>query len=132
MLHHVDVHVRDIAAACTLFDALAEHIGYRRVSDTGEPEEPGFVGYESCNGGRPRIGLIPDAGSQAGSMRLAFGVAARSQVDAAAAAARRAGARAIEGPGVHPEYGDYYAVFFEDADGNKFEITVVIRPSPAN
>jgi len=32
------------------------------------------------------------------------------------------GARAIEGPGLHPEYGEYYAVFFEDADGNRFEI----------
>ena len=30
---------------------------------------------------------------------------------------------AIEGPGIHPEYGDdYYAVFFEDPDGNRYEI----------
>ncbi len=65
-------------------------------------------------------------------MRLAFGVDGRSQVDAAAAAARDAGARAVEGPSVHPEYGDYYAVFFQDADGNKFEITVVNRAASAN
>src|SRR5580704_5617244 len=102
MLHHVDVHVRDIGAARTLFDAIARHVGYRKLSD-----EPGFVGYETAGGGRPRIGLILDPEHRAGSMRLAFSVAARERVDAAALAAREAGATAIEGPGVHPEYGEY-------------------------
>ncbi len=123
MLHHVDIHVRNIDAAQTLLDALAEHIGYRRIIDSDEPEEPGFVGYETAARGRPRFGLIPDPASLPGSTRLAFAVETREQVDAAAAIAREHGARAIEGPGLHPEYGDYYAVFFEDAEGNKFEIT---------
>jgi predicted lactoylglutathione lyase len=56
-------------------------------------------------------------------MRLAFGVSTRAQVDVAARAAHDAGARAMEGPSLNPEYGDdYYAAFFEDADGNKYEI----------
>lgn len=122
MLHHVDIHVRNIDAAQTLLDALAEHIGYRRITDSDEPEEPGFVGYETASGGRPRFGLIPDLASLPGSTRLAFAVETRGRVDAAAGIAREHGARAIEGPGLHPEYGDYYAVFFEDAGGNKFEI----------
>ena len=122
MLHHIDIHVRNIDATQRLLDALAEHIGYRRVSESGEFEEPGFVGYETVAGGRPRFGLIPDPASLPGSTRLAFAVEKREQVDAAAVIAREHGAKAIEGPGLHPEYGDYYAVFFEDADGNKFEI----------
>ncbi len=122
MLHHVDIHVRNIDAAQTLLDALAEHIGYRRITDLDEPEEPGFVGYETAAGGRPRFGLIPDPASLPGSTRLAFAVETRWQVDAAAGIAREHGARAFEGPGLHPEYGDFYAVFFEDAGGNKFEI----------
>ena len=122
MLHHLDIHVRNIVAAQRLLDALAEHIGYRRVSESDEFEEPGFVGYETAAGGRPRFGLIPDPASLPGSTRLAFAVETREQVDAAATIAREHGARAIEGPGLHPEYGDYYAVFFEDPDGNKFEI----------
>ena len=80
-------------------------------------------GYETAAGGRPRFGLIPDPASLPGSTRLAFAVETRGQVDAAAEIVRKHGARAIEGPGLHPEYGDYYAVFFEDAEGNKFEIT---------
>jgi hypothetical protein len=122
VLHHVDIHVRNIGTAQTLLDALAEHIGYRRITDSDEPEEPGFVGYETAAGGRPRFGLIPDPASLPGSTRLAFAVETRGQVDAAAGIAREHGAMAIEGPGLHPEYGDYYAVFFEDAGGNKFEI----------
>ena len=35
--------------------------------------------------------------------------------------ARAAGARNIEGPEVYEEPG-YYAVFFEDPDGNKLEV----------
>jgi catechol 2,3-dioxygenase-like lactoylglutathione lyase family enzyme len=127
MLHHVDIHVRNIDATQALLDALAEHIGYRRIIDSDEPEEPGFVGYETTAGGRPRFGLIPDAASLPGSTRLAFAVETRGQVDAVADIARAHGARAIEGPGLHPEYGDYYAVFFEDAEGNKFEITADTR-----
>jgi predicted lactoylglutathione lyase len=120
VLHHVDVHVRDLDAARALFDAIAPYIGYRKLS-----EESDFAGYETADGGRPRIGLILDPEHQAGSMRLAFSVGTRQQVDAVAQAAREHGAAAIEGPGLHPEYGDYYAVFFEDVDGNKFEIVAL-------
>jgi catechol 2,3-dioxygenase-like lactoylglutathione lyase family enzyme len=122
VLHHIDIHVRNIDATQTLLDALAEYIGYRRVVDSDEPEEPGFIGYETAAGGRPRFGLIPDPAALPGSTRVAFAVETRAQVDAAAQVAREHGARAVEGPGLHPEYGDYYAVFFEDAEGNKFEI----------
>jgi catechol 2,3-dioxygenase-like lactoylglutathione lyase family enzyme len=117
MLHHVDIHVRDLDAARELFDGLAEHIGYRRLA-----LEPDFVGYETIEGRRPRFGLILDSGHRAGSMRVAFAVKTPEQVDVAARAAAACGARALEGPGPHPEYGDYYAVFFEDADANRFEI----------
>ena len=120
MLHHIDVHVRNIGAARALFDALAPHIGYRKLS-----EEPDFVGYETADGGRPRIGLILDSEHHSGSMRVAFSVETRQQVDAAARAAQAHGATSIDGPGLHPEYGDYYAVFFDDPDGNKFEIVAL-------
>ncbi|HEY5426961.1 MAG TPA: VOC family protein [Candidatus Tumulicola sp.] len=118
MLHHIDVHVRDLAGASKLFDALSAQVGYRKRSD-----EPDFVGYETRDGGRPRVGFIADPEHRAGSMQLAFAVESRERVDAAAAAARAAGARAVDGPMLNPEYGDdYYAVFFEDADGNRYEI----------
>ncbi|HEY1655278.1 MAG TPA: VOC family protein [Candidatus Tumulicola sp.] len=121
MLHHLDVHVRDLGEAIRFFDVLAEHVGYRRLPV--DPNEPDHAGYETADGGRPRIGFLSDSATVAGSTRIAFSVATPARVDAASAAARAAGARAIEGPGFHPEYGPrFYAVFFEDVDGNRYEI----------
>jgi catechol 2,3-dioxygenase-like lactoylglutathione lyase family enzyme len=118
MLHHVDVHVRNLESAEVLFDALSAPLGFRRV-----PDDAGFIGYEPSNGSRPRIGFTQDGEAAGGTMQLAFGVADHASVDAAAEAARKAGAQMLDGPSLNPEYGDdYYAVFFEDRDGNRYEV----------
>ena len=123
MIHHLDVHVRDLETTRTLFDALAPHLGFERV-----PDEEGFLGYGPASGGRPRIGFTQEGGFVAGTMQIAFGVPGRESVDAAAGVARTHGARNLDGPAIHPEYGDdYYAVFFEDPDGNRFEIVANVR-----
>ena len=119
MLHHIDVHVRDLEATKRFFGALAPAIGYRmRVDD------PTFAGYEPEDGGFTRIGFEQSAQFGSAMMRLAFGVESREAVDAAAKIAMENGGRNLEGPSLHPEYGDdYYAAFFEDADGNLYEIS---------
>jgi predicted lactoylglutathione lyase/heme-degrading monooxygenase HmoA len=118
MLHHIDVHVRDLEETKRFFGALAPAIGYRMRADYED-----FVGYEPANGGCPRIGFLLDTEHGSGFMRLAFGVESRDAVDAAAEIAIENGARNMEGPSLNPEYGDdYYAAFFEDADGNLYEI----------
>jgi predicted lactoylglutathione lyase len=117
MLHHIDVHVRDIQATKRFFDALAPALGYRIRADYDE-----FVGYEPANG-YPRVGFILDTQHGSGIMRLAFGLDSREAVDTAAKIASENGARNMDGPSLHPEYGDdYYAAFFEDGDGNLYEI----------
>lgn len=117
MLHHVDIHVRELAPVKALFDAIAETIRYHRLHD-----EPDFLSYEPADGGRPRIGFLPGAQS-GGTMRLAFAVDSRERVDDAARLAVANGAGVMEGPSLNPEYGDdYYACFFDDPDGNKYEI----------
>lgn len=120
MLHHIDVHVSDLKATKQLFGALAPAIGYRLRADADNDD---FAGYEPESGGFTRIGFEQSAKYGSGMMRLAFGVESRDAVDAAAKIASDNGARNLEGPSLHPEYGDdYYAVFFEDADGNLYEI----------
>jgi catechol 2,3-dioxygenase-like lactoylglutathione lyase family enzyme len=126
MIHHVDVHVRELRSAETLFGALAAPLGFRRV-----PDEAGFVGYEPSDGSRPRIGFTQNDEAAGGTMQLAFGVDDRARVDAAAEAAQKAGAQKIDGPSLNPEYGDnYYAVFFEDVDGNRYEVLTRSQASP--
>ena len=117
-MHHVDVHVSDAVASRRFFDAIMPLVGYEpRVDSSSE-----FAYW--CAERRPAIAFTLDADrSGSGSMRIAFAVPTSADVDRAAAAAAHHGARNIEGPGIHPEYGDeYYAVFFEDLDGNKFEV----------
>lgn len=116
-MHHVDVHVSSLAAAKRLFGAVAPSIGYQLRN-----EDPDFVSY--WRGGlRPSLGFIPDGATGSAMMQLAFSVPTNAGVDAAAKAATENGACNIVGPAIHAEYGDdYYAVFFEDADGNKFEV----------
>ena len=53
--------------------------------------------------------------------RIAFWAESREEVDRIAEIARAAGAKNIEGPELYEEPG-YYAVFFEDPDGNKLEV----------
>ena len=47
----------------------------------------------------------------------------RGQVDRVAKIVREAGGQNLEGPQIWPEYRPgYYALFFEDPDGNKLEV----------
>lgn len=117
-MHHVDVHVTSVPRSRTLLDAFMPVVGYAIRTD-----ETDFVSYWR-NEKRPSIGFIEDGTPvRPGAMRIAFAVSEQADVDAAARAAIDGGARNIEGPGIHSEYGDdYYAVFFEDFDGNKFEV----------
>lgn len=119
MLHHIDIHAIDPTGPKRLLDAIADVIGY--VPRTGDDAD--FAGYVAANGRRPNLGIIADLDHRAGSMQIAFGVQSNAKVDEAGRRALEAGARAIEGPAFHPEYGDdYYAVFFEDDQGNKYEV----------
>lgn len=116
-MHHIDIHVRDLEATRRLFDPLMRAIGYELRS-----EYPDYVSYWRGRR-RPSIGFIHDTNAGSAMMQLAFGAPDRAGVDAAGEVVRANGAKKIEGPVIHPEYGDdYYALFFEDADGNRFEI----------
>jgi predicted lactoylglutathione lyase len=58
-----------------------------------------------------------------GSMRIAFAAENVEHVDRLAELISKNGASAIEGPQYWTEYApDYYAVFFEDDNANKYEI----------
>lgn len=119
-MHHIDVHVRNVQDARRFYEAVMTAVGY-----TLRNADDGYVAFWR-EGVRPSVGIITDGGGTgSGSMRLAFAVAQRDAVDEAARIAAGCGAKQLEGPSYHPEYGDdYYAVFFEDPDGNKFEIVL--------
>jgi catechol 2,3-dioxygenase-like lactoylglutathione lyase family enzyme len=126
LLSHVDVRVRDRAKAAEFYDALLSVLG--GVKETGAT----FTTWSIAPADAPDdeatewFGITEDPAMLAGSARVAFAAPSRGTVDAIATILPAIGATAIEwsegiyGPG-------YYAVFFEDLDGNKLEVVHVGR-----
>jgi predicted enzyme related to lactoylglutathione lyase len=78
------------------------------------------------------LGFTEDPDHQPNGTRIAFWAETREEVDRLAELVRRAGARNIEGPELCIEYTPgYYAVFFEDPDGNKLEVCCRKKPGAA-
>jgi predicted lactoylglutathione lyase len=86
--------------------------------------------FESANDGLAEFfGVTESAHFIPNENRIAFRAESDAEVDRMARIAADAGARHIEGPMVY-EAG-YYAVFFEDPFGNRFEICHRDRNAPS-
>ena len=120
LFDHVDLRVCNLAKARPLYDALLPAMGYSRVS---EDEENICYYHPQGQRSHPFMALTLDPEHRPNDSRLALRGADRDDVDRLAAIARANGARNFEDAQAIPEYSaGYYATFFEDADGNKFEI----------
>lgn len=117
---HIDLRVRNRASAQAFFGKLLPALGFAR--DVSGEE---WGAFDSGAEGKPTefFGFTEDPNQRPNETRIAFWAQTREEVDRVAAIAREAGARNMEGPQICPEYSPgYYAVFFEDPDGNKFEV----------
>lgn len=119
MLHdHVDLRVSSLSLVRPLYDVLLPALGYTRV--TGDDS---CVYYHLPGDNVDFFGLNADPQHRPNGTRIAFASHTRADVDRLAAIAQRNGAQAFEAPHLCTEYDqNYYATFFEDADGNKLEI----------
>jgi catechol-2,3-dioxygenase len=116
-LAHVDLRVSDRAAARRFYDAILPVVGYSTVSEDAE-----WVSYDGSDDGS-FLAFAEQAARKPAAGRIAFRVTTRGDVDRAGAVLPDAGAVKVEGPALCPEYSEsYYAVFFEDHDGNRFEV----------
>ena len=119
LFDHIDLRVRNRDAAQRFYAQILPAIGFR-VDKSGEKwglfEAEGTLAVDF-------FGFTEDANQQPNENRIAFWAPNREAVDQAAEVIRKAGAKNIEGPEVCVEYSPgYYAVFFEDPDGNKLEV----------
>jgi catechol 2,3-dioxygenase-like lactoylglutathione lyase family enzyme len=117
---HIDLRVRDRARAQQFFSKVLPALGFTRdqsgsewgAFDTGVEEKPTEF-----------FGFTEDANHRPNETRIAFWADTPKEVDQVARAVRQAGGKNIEGPRIWPEYSPgYYALFFEDPDGNKLEV----------
>jgi len=117
-LDHIDHRVRSLAAARPFYDMLMPALGYTRTIDYGSSFE-----YYCPDEANQFFVLDELAHHRPSETRIAFAAATRADVDRIGASLRSVGARAIEGPMDCPDYiQPYYAVFFEDPEGNKLEV----------
>lgn len=101
-----------------LYDALMSALGLTHLKG-----DASRVVYVHPDPQKPCFALIEDPDHRANRSCIAFWAGTKEDVDALARTARQAGALAIEGPALCPEYSPgYYAVFFEDVGGNRLEV----------
>ncbi len=126
-IHHVDLTVRDPAASRAFYQAVLGFMGYVLKDEY----ERGFDMDLSTPGGFTSIGVVRATGENAGRQHdryapglhhIAWTADSRADVDALYALLQRIGATILDPPADYPKYGaGYYAVFFADPDGLKFE-----------
>jgi len=122
-LDHIYLAVRDIARSQAFYDPVMERLGFKK-SDfviAGEPHAHYFNRVMQISL-RPARSPVPHDSYAAGLHHLCLQMASPAAVDAAAAALEALGV-AVTRPAAYPQYApDYYALFFQDPDGLRFEI----------
>ncbi len=134
VVDHIQITVRDLDAAAPFYDRLMPLLGFdpgRRTSAVVESHELRVVEWTHprlCFAiSSPRAALADQAvhRRRPGALHhLAFKAASRAEVDELHRALVAIGAEIVSPPREYPEYtpAGYYALFFEDPEGIKYEI----------
>jgi catechol 2,3-dioxygenase-like lactoylglutathione lyase family enzyme len=113
---HIDLRVLRLADVSKFYETLLPALGFTRRQEIED-----WLQYEGGDGEITAFfGVTESAGHVANENRIAFWAETDAEVDRVAEVAQRAGARNMEGPLVHAP--GYYAVYFEDPCGNRFEV----------
>jgi catechol 2,3-dioxygenase-like lactoylglutathione lyase family enzyme len=119
LFDHIDLRVKNREAAQRFYAQILPAIGFR-VDKSAEK-----WGLFEAEGGKAVdfFGFTEEADHRPNGNRIAFWANSREAVDKVAEVVRKAGGKNIEGPELCLDYSPgYYAVFFEDPDGNKLEV----------
>lgn len=122
LFDHIDLRVTSVAAARPLYDVFLPSVGFGDIKSG-----TGWASYTATvKDGSPRppfVELTGHPGHRGGANRIAFWAETEEEVNRIGEVVRSAGALVLEGPGYCHDYTPgYYALFFEDADGNKWEV----------
>jgi catechol 2,3-dioxygenase-like lactoylglutathione lyase family enzyme len=120
---HIDLRVRDLAEAERFYDALLPELG---LTERYHGETWKVWAAPDPLPGTAYFGVTESETHVANENRIAFAVASPEDVDRVAAVARDAGGLELSGPKEMPYGPGYYAVYFADPSGNRYE--VYVRP----
>jgi catechol 2,3-dioxygenase-like lactoylglutathione lyase family enzyme len=119
LFDHIDLRVKNRDAAQKFYAQILPAIGFC-VDKSGKQ-----WGLFEADGEKAVdfFGFTEEADHRSNGNRIAFWAESRDAVDEIAEVVRRAGGKNLEGPELCLEYSPgYYAIFFEDPDGNKLEV----------
>ena len=118
---HIDLRVSSLAQARRFYDVFLPALGFANVWPCGAAVCYSFGEGDTKNSPFVELNELP--GHRGNANRIAFWADTEEEVNRLDGIIREAGARAVEGPEYCAEYtAGYYAVFFEDADGNPWEV----------
>ena len=125
VISHVDLRVRERDRAIAFYDAIAGALGLTRFDGETftcyEPVRPDGGSEAETQGW---LGFTVDPAMTPNLTRIAFAVDTCEDVDRVARVCVDIDAPNLEGPDY--AYGpEYYAIFFDDPDGNRLEVCCV-------
>ncbi len=117
---HIDLRVRDRGRAQKFYAKILPALGFER-DESGE--QWGAFQVPSDGKAVEFFAFDEDRNHSPNETRIAFWAETQEEVDRLAEIVREAGGQNLEGPQIWTEYTPgYYAIFFEDPDGNKLEV----------
>jgi len=143
VIDHIQITVRDLRVAEPFYDQLMPLLGFvplKKGKATIAAHDFEVVEYQHPRLAfaitSPRAGFADDVvhRRRPGALHhLAFRASSRAEVDALYLELQRIGATIVTPPRAYPEYTPpgYYAVFFKDPDGIKYEVVHAPHAAPA-
>jgi catechol 2,3-dioxygenase-like lactoylglutathione lyase family enzyme len=139
IIDHIEIALRDMATAVPFYDRLLPLLGFDlglRSEAVIDKHQKRVVSYE-----HPRLGFAITSPLRAfasdtinrrkpGSLHhLAFKAASRADVDRLHLELQKIGATIVTPPREYPEYtpAGYYALYFKDLEGIKYEIVCTVQ-----
>ncbi len=127
MFSHVTVGSNDIAKSKNFYDGVGKALGLARLADY--PEAAGY----GRPGGRPQLWIVTPLDKKAATagngITVGLEAGTRAAVDAAHAAAIKAGGKDEGAPGLRTHYHpNYYGAYVRDLDGTK--VCIVCHKAP--
>jgi catechol 2,3-dioxygenase-like lactoylglutathione lyase family enzyme len=133
IIDHIQITVKDLAEAELFYDRLMPILGFDLGKKSkGQVKQHEFDVIEYVHPlltlgiNSPRSAFMNETvhRRKPGALHhLAFKAESEDEVDRVANKLKKIGANIVDGPGLFPQHGErYYAVFFKDPGGIKYEV----------
>jgi glyoxylase I family protein len=129
-ISHIALTVSDLTRSTEFYDQVLGFMGYARVevpTSTQQAMKTSLHAWASPNGSitlRPAKGALADKAHERnapGLNHVAFNADDRNDVEKLHGLLQKIGAQILDPPAEYPYFPGYFAVYFADPDGFKFE-----------